>query len=137
MEKIKLNIQKFASGSFYLNKGTGDASWKSLQGRIDWTSVSNGSVENTSTVTTKLYGRTWTGGTSGRNWSGSVKVGSNSTHSFSKMDSSWANKEIAEDYVLFQTYTDTIKHNDDGTCSVTISGVLNGCTSTSLEGVHL
>lgn len=135
MKKIKLNIQKFASGSFYLNKGTGDASWKSLQGRIDWTSVSNGSVENTSTVTTKLYGRTWTGGTSGRNWSGSVKVGSNSTHSFSKMDSSWADKEIAEDYVLFQTYTDTIKHNDDGTCSVTISGVLNGCTSTSLEGV--
>ena len=135
MNKIKLNIQKFASGSFYLNKGTGDASWKSLQGRIDWTSVSNGSVENTSTVTTKLYGRTWTGGTSGRNWSGSVKVGSNSTHSFTKMDSSWTNKEIAADYVLFQTYTDTIKHNDDGTCSVTINGVLNGCTSTSLEGV--
>lgn len=133
--KIQLNIQKFASGSFYLNKGTGDANWKSLQGRIDWTSVSNGSVANTSTLTTKLYVRTWTGGTCSRMWSGSVKAGSNSAHSFTKMGSEFADIWIDDTYQLMQTYTDTIKHADDGTCSITVTGSITGPTGTSLEGV--
>lgn len=135
MNKIKLNIQKFASGSFYLNKGTGDANWKSLQGRIDWTSVSNGSVANTSTLTTKLYVRTWTGGTCSRMWSGSVKAGGNSAHSFTKMGSEFADIWIDDTYQLMQTYTDTIKHADDGTCSITVTGSITGPSGTSLEGV--
>lgn len=124
-----------ASGSFYLNKGTGNANWKSLQGRIDWSSKSNGSVANTSTVTTKLYVRTWTGGTSERNWPGSVKVGNNTAHTFSDMGVDWANKWIGDTYVLFKTYTDTVTHNDDGTCSITISGSITGPNGTSLAGV--
>ena len=135
MKKMRLDLQFFASGSFELAKATGNASWKSLQGKIEWSSVASGSEENQSVVTTKLYVRTWTGGTSGRKWIGSVKVGSNTAHTFDDMGSSWANKDIASTYTLFKTYTDTIKHNDDGTCKVNISASIAGPSGTSIAGV--
>lgn len=135
MKKMKLDLQFFASGSFELNKGTGNANWKSLQGKIVWSSVSNGSEANTSTVTTELWVRTWTGGTSERNWPGSVKVGSNTAHTFSDMGADWADKWIGDTYVLFKTYTDIVKHNDDGTCKITISASITGPNGTSLAGV--
>lgn len=107
-----------------------------LQAKIDWSSVSNGTTANTSTVTTKLYGRrTDSYATSGSSWSGKVKVGSNTQHTFSGMGSSWANKDVSSSWVLFKTYTDTVKHNDDGSCSVNISGSLTGPNETSLEGI--
>jgi hypothetical protein len=135
MKKMRLDLQFFASGSFELNKGTGNANWKSLQGKIVWSSVSNGSEANTSTVTTQLWVRTWTGGTSERNWPGSVKVGSNTAHTFSDMGADWADKWIGDTYVLFKTYTDIVKHNDDGTCKITISASITGPNGTSLAGV--
>lgn len=121
-----------AKGTITFTKGTGDASWKWLQGKIEWSSSSLGSTENKSTVTTKLYARTGTGGTYASKWSGKVKVGSNTQHSFSTLDKTTT---IGDDYVLLKTYTDTVDHNDDGTCSVKISGSVTGPASTSLEGV--
>lgn len=107
-----------------------------LQAKIDWSSVSNGTAANTSTVTTKLYGRrTDSYETSGRKWNGKVKVGSNTQHSFSDMGASWADKWVGNSWVLFKTYTDTVKHNDDGSCSVNISGSLTGPSGTSLAGI--
>jgi len=121
-----------ASGTITFPTGTGNASWKSLTGRIVWSSSSNGSTANTSTVTTKLYAKTGTGGTTGKQWGGKVKVGSNSQHSFSSLSSS---KTIDDSYVLLATYTDTVAHNDDGSCSITISGSVSGPSGTSLSGV--
>lgn len=115
-------------------KGTVDfAASGKLDGKIEWSSVANGSIANTSTVTTKLYGRrTDSYETSGRKWVGNVKVGSNTAHTFSDMGSSWADKWVGSDWVLFKTYTDTVAHNEDGTCSITISGSLKGPSGTTL-----
>lgn len=126
MEKMKLNIQKFASGTI-----TFPASGY-LQGKIDWSSVAGTAAENTSKITTKLYARrTNSYETSGKLWSGWVQVGNNTKHSFSSVSSVTA---VSNSWVLFGTYSDTIAHNDDGTCSVKIAGAMNGCTNTSLEG---
>ena len=101
-----------------------------LQGKIDWSSSSNGTAANSSTVTTKLYAkRTNSYSTSGKAWKGTVKVGSNSQHNFSGFDKSVS---ITNSWVLFATYTDTVKHNDDGSCSVNISGSVTGPSGTSL-----
>lgn len=106
-----------------------------LQGKIDWSSVSNGTDANTSTITTKLYARrtdSFTSTpTSGKNWGGRVQVGSNTAHSFSSLSKSVS---VAASWVLLATYTDVVKHNDDGTCNVTISGSVTGPSGTSLAG---
>lgn len=123
-----------ASGTitFTAKKGSGSTI---LQGKIDWSSKSNGTDANTSTITTKLYARRTDAftstPTSGRNWGGSVKVGSNTAHSFSSLSK---NTSVAASWVLFATYTDVVKHNDDGTCNVTISGSVTGASGTSLAG---
>lgn len=136
MLKMRLNLQFFASGTITGSVATSSSNTK-LQMKIVWSSVENVS-ENTSTVTTKLYGRradSLSGATSERYWKGSVQVGSNTAHTFTDMGSSWANKEISTSWVLFKTYTDTVKHNSNGTKSVTISGYLIGPTGTTLSGV--
>lgn len=136
---MKLDIQKFASGVIEFPEAHGNKNWKMLRGKIEWSSVTNAN-NNTSTVTTKLYAKTGTGGTSGKSWHGTVKVNGNAEHSFTDMnkedpDGNWSNKEIAGTYVLFKTYTDTVNHNNDGTCSVNIKGSIQGPSGTSLEGV--
>ena len=136
MLKMKLDLQFFASGTI-TGSIVKSSSGTKLQMKIDWSSVENVSA-NTSTITTKLYGRradSLSGATSERYWKGSVQVGSNTAHTFSDMGSSWANKEVYTSWVLFKTYTDTITHNPDGTKSVTISGSLTGPTGTSLSGI--
>ncbi|MBO5843439.1 MAG: hypothetical protein J6Q96_01065 [Bacteroidales bacterium] len=123
-----------ASGTitFTAKQGSGSTI---LQGKIDWSSKSNGTDANTSTITTKLYARRTDAFTStpttGKNWGGRVQVGSNTAHSFSSLSKSTS---VAASWVLFATYTDVVKHNDDGTCSVTISGSVTGASGTSLAG---
>lgn len=122
-----------ASGTILGNVKTSSSNTK-LQAKIEWSSVGDVAT-NSSVVTTKLYGKradSLSGATSGKNWGGKVQVGSNAAHSFSSMSSSTS---VSTSWVLFKTYTDVVQHNDDGTCSVTISGSLNGCKSTSLEGL--
>lgn len=121
---MKLNIQLFASGTITF------AADGYLQGKIEWSSVSNGSVANTSTVTTTLYARrTNSYTTSGKQWKGNVKVGSNAAHSFGGFSSDTA---ISNSWKKFATYTDVVAHNNDGTKVVNISGWVNGPSGTSL-----
>lgn len=133
MLKMKLDLQFFASGTLTGNVKTSSSGTK-LQMKLEWSSVENVSA-NTSTITTKLYGKradTLSGATSGKNWGGKVQVGSNTAHSFTSMASSTS---VSTSWVLFKTYTDTITHNPDGTKSVTITASLNGCGGTSLAGL--
>lgn len=133
MLKMKLDLQFFASGTLTGNVKTSSSGTK-LQMKLEWSSVENVSA-NTSTITTKLYGKradSLSGATSGKNWGGKVQVGSNTAHSFSSVSSQIS---VSTSWVLFKTYTDTITHNPDGTKSVTITASLNGCGGTSLAGL--
>lgn len=101
-----------------------------LQGKIDWSSKSNGSVANTSSVTAKLYAkRTNSYTTKGQSWSGFVKVGSTQKNiDFDKSVS------VSSSWVLMAEVTATISHNDNGTGSVAISGSVKGPSGTALSG---
>lgn len=129
---MKLNIQLFASGTvdnFQPVKGTSSAT---LQGKIDWSSVGD-VANNQSTVTTVLWVRrtdNYTSSpTSGKSWKGTVKVGSNTEHKFTGFSSSVS---VGSSWVKLATYTDVVKHNTDGTCTITISGSVTGPSGTSL-----
>lgn len=128
---MKLNIQLFANGSFTFDKSS-SSSWQWLQGKIEWSSVSNGSNLNSSQVTAKLYIHTGTGGTSGRSWNGYLRIGNEQT-TWDDMGSSWSGKEIGSTYVLMKTLVATINHNDDGSGSVNISASVTGPSGTSLS----
>lgn len=124
---MKLDIQLFASETIKTITFAADGY---LQGKIEWSSVSNGSVANTSTVTTTLYARrTNSYTTSGKQWKGNVKVGSNAAHSFGGFSSDTA---ISNSWKKFATYTDVVAHDNDGTKIVNISGWVNGPSGTSL-----
>ena len=130
---MKLNIQLFASGTvdnFTKVKGTSSAT---LQGKIDWSSVGD-VANNQSTVTTVLWVRRTDNYTSsptyGKDWKGTVKVGSNTEHKFTGFSSSVS---VGSNWVKLATYTDVIKHNTDGTCTITISGSVTGPSGTSLS----
>lgn len=104
-----------------------------LQGKIEVNSVANGSTENTSTVTAKIYARRTSGYTTGKNWNGNVNIGGNN-HTFSKIYTG-NSTTIRTSWVLIQTYSNTITHNDDGKKTITVSGSVSGPSGTSLEGV--
>lgn len=132
---MKLNIQLFASGvvdNFNKVKGTSSAT---LQGKINMSSVGD-VVNGQSIITTTLWARRTDNFTStptgGKAWKGTVKVGSNATHEFKGFDEV---VKVASDWVLFATFTDVVKHNPDGTCTITISGSVTGPTGTSLANV--
>ena len=121
---MKLDIQKFASGTIEF------AADGALKGKIEWSSVSNGAVTNNSTVTTKLYAKRTSGSTTGKSWTGKVKVGDNAAHNFSGFSSS---KTISTSWVKFAEYTDTINHEQDGSKIVNIAGWVKGPSDTTLE----
>ena len=110
-------------------KGTSSAT---LQGKIDWSSVGD-VTNNQSTVITVLWVRRTDNYTSsptyGKDWKGTVKVGSNTEHKFTGFSSSVS---VGSNWVKLATYTDVIKHNTDGTCNITISGSVTGPSGTSL-----
>ena len=100
-----------------------------LQGKIEWSSSSNGSSANTSTVTTTLYARrTNSYTTKGKSWTGNVTVNGVS-HSFGGFSSSVS---ITNSWVRFSSYSDVVAHNSDGTKSITISGWVKGPSGTAL-----
>lgn len=121
---MKLNIQLFASGKIYYDKSS-SSSWQWMQFNVDWESTANYDT-NKSTIITKAYVRAGTGGTQGT-WKGTVKVGSIS-HSIS------INKSVSSSWVLLATFTDTVDHNNDGTLTLPIYGILNSPSGTTLAG---
>lgn len=120
-----------ASGGWEFSTASGK-----LQGKISWSSSSNGSSANTSNITAILYARRVDGyTTTGQLWSGYVKVqgkdNSNQTnisfdHSVS-VGGSWV--EMAR-VTLYNA-----KHNDDGSGSATVSGSVTGPSGTRLAGI--
>jgi hypothetical protein len=100
-----------------------------LQGKIEWTAVGD-PQNNRAIVTTNLYAhRTNNVSTTGRSWTGKVKVGDNTTHNFNGFSTE---KSISNSYVLFATYTDVIDYEGSADKTVTISGQVKGPSGTSL-----
>lgn len=101
-----------------------------LNGRIVWSSVSNGTAANTSTVTAQIQiSRNSSVATSGT-WKGSLNVGG-----ITKQISYYAS--VGSSWVTIDTLTATVTHNADGSGSCYIYGVLNGPTGTTLEGTYV
>ena len=107
-----------ASGSFVLTRTSGT---EYLQGRVEWSSVSNGSAANSSQVTAKLiFKRTNTGyttygtGTFTLTIDGTTTSTGNISYSFTDTDK------------IIISASKTVAHNNDGTKSITISATYTG-----------
>ena len=98
-----------------------------MAGQIVWESSSNGSVANNSTVTAHLQVKKTDTYSSWGTWTGSENVGgtSESFSTYATVTTSW---------VTLKTITTTVPHNDNGTGSCYIYGLINGPSGTTLEG---
>ena len=112
-----------ASGSFNLT--TNDSK---LAGKIDWTSTSNGSNANTSNVTASIYVRRTDSYTTKGTWTGEIDFGGG------QADFSHSATEVSSNWVLMQTLTRTVSHNNDGTGTCWIHGECYAPSGTALEG---
>lgn len=104
-----------------------------FQGKIEWSSVANGSTANNSTVTAILYAhKSVSTATSGRTWSGFVQVGND------RIDVYFATSvSVALDWVEMARITTTIPHDANGYGSAYISGRIQepeGTTHRASEG---
>lgn len=102
----------------------------SIAGRISWSSVSNGTLENTSTITAKIQVRKTNNATTSGTWKGSFTVGDTAS-TISVFDS------IGSSWVTLKTIKTDITHNADGTGTCYIYGKINGPTETSVEGTSV
>lgn len=132
---IPLNIQRFASGTILLsNYNTGNYNI-TFQGKIEWSSVSNGSSNNSSNFTANLYARKQnaSSATTGKTWSGSIIATDTTTgvNYGTNIDQS-ISRSIKNDWVLLATLTATIPHNDNGTKTLELYGSVTGPSGTSL-----
>lgn len=95
-------------------------------GQIVWSSTSNGTAANTSTVTATIQvSRTSPYVTTGT-WTGNIKVGG-TTKTFSVYH------DVTSSWLTLQTVTTTVSHNADGTGSCYIYGTIQGPGGTSME----
>ena len=102
-----------------------------LSGQIAWSSVSNGTGENTSTVTAQLQiQRSALNATTGT-FSGTLTVGS-TTEAFS-----WFGTLPSYTWVTVKTVTATVSHNANGNGSCYMYALVNGPTGTSMEGTSV
>ena len=99
-----------------------------LVGKIEWSSYSNGSTANNSTVTAILYARRNDGyTTTGRSWSGYVNIDDNRMNI--NFDSSVS---VGSSWVEMARVTHTVNHNDDGSGTCNIYGSVTGPSGTGL-----
>lgn len=95
-------------------------------GQIVWSSTSNGTEANTSTVTATIQvSRTAPYVTTGT-WRGSIKVG-DATESFAVYN------DVSSNWLTLETVTTTVSHNADGSGSCYIYGTIQGPGGTSME----
>ena len=99
-----------------------------LTGQLVWSSTSNGSVANDSTVTIKIQGKkvNSTEATTGT-WKGTAQIG-NYIEEYSYYGS------IGSSWVTVKTYTKTIEHQDSGYQDVYLFGSITGPSGTTLSG---
>ena len=102
-----------------------------LYGQIVWSSSSNGTGANSSSVTASVQlKRSDAGYTTTGTWKGSLKVGS-TTQSISYYGS------IGGSWVTVGTLTATVSHESNGSGSCYIYSKINGPTETTMEGTYV
>ncbi len=112
-----------ASGTIWLSSDIG-----TLEGKIEWSSYSNGSSANSSTVTANLYIARTDWYTTKGTWGWGLTVGDSS-------DSGNWYGSVTGDWILLKTITNNnVKHNNDGSGNCWISGYANGPSGTSMDG---
>ena len=115
-----------ASGTITLSRtGSGP-----MAGRIVWSSKSNGTAANTSTVTATLSIRKTNNYDTWGTWKGSLKVGgtTKTISYYGTINSSWV--EVA-------TLTVTVTHSADGKGTCYIYGSINGPSTTTCENTNV
>ena len=121
MEKLKLNIQQFASGT--ISGGTYNARYSYF---MTWTSVSNGSIANTSNVTLNwVFKKTATDSYNAYNTSGSSKVTlviNGSSSGSLRADFDLRSAAVGTEKVIATYTVNNIPHNANGTCTINVSG---------------
>lgn len=103
---------------------------RNLIGRVFWESESNGSIENSSTVTAKVQIHRQAGFTTTGTWKGSINVGG-------KDENINYYGSVGSEWVTIKTITVTIPHNEDGTGTCYIYSKVIAPTGTSLEGLYI
>lgn len=99
-----------------------------LEGRINWSSSSNGSNANTSNVWAEIQIRRNDGYTTTGIWNGSLNIGGQK-QSFS------VHTSVSSSWITMKSFTKyNVPHNDDGSGSCGISGYCNGPSGTSMAG---
>ena len=102
-----------------------------LTGQIKWSSVSNGTGENTSTVTAQLQiQRSALNATTGT-FTGKLTVGSTTE------DFSWYGTLPSYTWVTVKTVTAVVSHNADGNGNCYLYALVNGPTGTTMEGTSV
>lgn len=115
-----------ASGIFVLTRKL-NADQIAIDGRIVWSSESNGTVKNSSKVTAELQLMKPNKATTTGTWTGSFTVGAK-TVDVSKF------LAIGEDWVTIETITTTVSHKSDGTGTCYLQAKINGPSETSASG---
>lgn len=130
MERLKLNIQKFASGTIdNFNVDT------YMQGKIDWSSTVMGSTPqekaqlNKSSVTAILYVRKTNSVTTWGTWTGKITINGQETYNYPYL-------EVSGGWVEVQRKTIEVSHNNDGSRQIRITGDVYGPEGTTLDGKH-
>ena len=99
-----------------------------LEGRINWSSSSNGSNANTSNVWAEIQVRRNDGYTTTGTWNGALNIGGEE-QGFS------VHTNIGSGWVTMKSFTKyNVPHSDNGSGSCYISGYCNGPSGTSMAG---
>ena len=108
----------------------GDATNATLYGRMVWSSVSDGTAANTSTVTVEVQlkrpANSWTSGT----WRGTITIGGTASDFAQYL-------RVEEEWITVAKAAVTVSHNADGSCACYLYCKVNGPGATSMEGSYV
>lgn len=117
-----------ASGIIQLTR---NATGVFLLGQIIWSSTSNGTAANTSTVTATLQLQRNALNTTTGTFKGTFTVGSTSE------TISWYGSLPSKTWVTVKTITATVSHNADGAGNCYLYALINGPGATTMEGTYV
>ena len=117
-----------ASGTIQLTR---NATGVFLLGQIIWSSTSNGTAANTSTVTATLQLQRNALNTTTGTFKGTFTVGSTSE------TISWYGSLPSKTWVTVKTITATVSHNSDGAGNCYLYALINGPGATTMEGTYV
>ena len=123
-----LESDKMANGTVELTR---NPTGVYLIGRITWSSTSNGTSANTSTVTATLQLQRDALNTTTGTFKGTFTVGSTSE------TISWYGSLPSKTWVTVKTITATVSHNSDGAGNCYLYALINGPGLTTMEGTYV